>query len=577
MNLLKEFSKFYKSHIKLFIVDISCALGIAALDLIFPLLSRSILNIYIPERNLRGLITTALVMFTLYFLRGVFNYIVHYWGHVLGVRIEYDMRKKLFGHLQTLDISFFDKSRTGKLMSRLVNDLNLITELAHHGPEDLFVSLIMLIGSFFILLNIEWRLTLIIFSFIPFMFIFTLLKSIKMRRKFRDVREKIAVVNSQIENSLSGIRVSKAFANEDYEQEKFNEGNMTFRISRTNAFKTMAEFYAGINFFMNILTLLTISFGGYYVYKNQINYGDLLAFVLYTSFFMEPIKRLTNFTEQFQNGMSGFERFSEIMSIKPKIQDSPEAKELELVNGNISIKNVSFSYEDDSTNKVLSDINIDIQSGKTVALVGPSGGGKTTLCHLIPRFYDVTEGEILIDNNNIRDFTVRSLRNQIGLVQQNVFLFTGTIRENIIYGKIDATDAEVIEAAKNASIHDFITTLPDGYETYIGERGVRLSGGQQQRLSIARVFLKNPPILILDEATSALDNATEIMIQKSLEKLSKGRTTLVIAHRLSTIKNADEIIVIDDKGIHERGTHEELIQLKGIYSELYNSQFKGFV
>jgi ATP-binding cassette subfamily B protein len=577
MNLLKEFSKFYKSHIKLFIVDISCALGIAALDLIFPLLSRSILNIYIPERNLRGLITTALVMFTLYFLRGVFNYIVHYWGHVLGVRIEYDMRKKLFGHLQTLDISFFDKSRTGKLMSRLVNDLNLITELAHHGPEDLFVSLIMLIGSFFILLNIEWRLTLIIFSFIPFMFIFTLLKSIKMRRKFRDVREKIAVVNSQIENSLSGIRVSKAFANEDYEQEKFNEGNMTFRISRTNAFKTMAEFYAGINFFMNILTLLTISFGGYYVYKNQINYGDLLAFVLYTSFFMEPIKRLTNFTEQFQNGMSGFERFSEIMSIKPKIQDSPEAKELDTVNGNISIKNVSFSYEDDSTNKVLSNININIESGKTIALVGPSGGGKTTLCHLIPRFYDVTEGEILIDNNNIRDFTVRSLRSQIGLVQQNVFLFTGTIRENIIYGKIDATDAEVIEAAKNASIHDFITTLPDGYETYIGERGVRLSGGQQQRLSIARVFLKNPPILILDEATSALDNATEIMIQKSLEKLSKGRTTLVIAHRLSTIKNADEIIVIDDKGIHERGTHEELLQLKGIYYELYNSQFKGFI
>jgi ATP-binding cassette subfamily B protein len=577
MNLLKEFSKFYKSHIKLFILDISCALGIAALDLIFPLLSRNILNIYIPERNLRGLITTALVMFTLYFLRGVFNYIVHYWGHVLGVRIEYDMRKKLFGHLQTLDISFFDKSRTGKLMSRLVNDLNLITELAHHGPEDLFVSLIMLIGSFFILLNIEWRLTLIIFSFVPFMLIFTLIKSIKMRRKFRDVREKIAVVNSQIENSLSGIRVSKAFANEDYEQEKFNEGNMTFRISRTNAFKTMAEFYAGINFFMNILTLITIAFGGYYVYKNQINYGDLLAFVLYTSFFMEPIKRLTNFTEQFQNGMSGFERFSEIMSIKPKIQDSPEAKELDTVNGNISIKNVSFSYEDDSTNKVLSNININIESGKTIALVGPSGGGKTTLCHLIPRFYDVTEGEILIDNNNIRDFTVRSLRSQIGLVQQNVFLFTGTIRENIIYGKIDATDAEVIEAAKNASIHDFITTLPDGYETYIGERGVRLSGGQQQRLSIARVFLKNPPILILDEATSALDNATEIMIQKSLEKLSKGRTTLVIAHRLSTIKNADEIIVIDDKGIHERGTHEELLQLKGIYYELYNSQFKGFI
>jgi ATP-binding cassette, subfamily B, bacterial len=577
LDLIKEFIKFYKPHRKIFILDISCALGIAAMDLIFPLLSRNILNMYIPDRNLRALIITAFVMLFLYLLRAVFNYVVHYWGHIVGVRIEYDMRKTLFDHLQTQDISFFDKSRTGQLMSRLVNDLNLITELAHHGPEDLFLSVIMLSGSFIILLNIEWRLTLILFAFIPFMFYFTLKKSMQMRKKFREVRERIAAVNSQIENSISGIRVSKAFTNEDYEQEKFNEGNMTFRISRSNAFKTMAEFYSGINLYMNFLTLIAISFGGYFVFSGRISYGDLLAFILYTNFFMEPLKRLTNFTEQFQNGMSGFERFREMMSVKPKIQDPPEARELVNVAGNISFRNVSFSYESDQQNNILSHINIDIPAGKTVALVGPSGGGKTTLCHLIPRFYDVTEGEIFIDNNNIKDFTVKSLRKSIGLVQQSVFLFTGTIRENILYGKIDATDEEVIEAAKNASIHDFIASLPEGYETYVGERGVRLSGGQQQRLSIARVFLKNPPILILDEATSALDNATEIMIQRSLEKLSAGRTTLVIAHRLSTIKSADEIIVIDDKGIHERGTHDDLIKLNGIYCQLYNSQFKGFM
>jgi ATP-binding cassette subfamily B protein len=577
MNLIRKFSSYYKPHMKLFMVDMFCALGIAGLDLVFPLLSRNILNTYIPDKNLRALVMTAVAMLVLYIVRAIFNYIVFYWGHVVGVRMEYDMRKDLFGHIHTMDISFFDNSRTGKLMSRLVNDLNLITELAHHGPEDLFISIIMIFGSFIILMNIEWRLTLIIFFFIPFIFIFAVWKSMRMRKKFRKVKEKIAIVNSQIENSLSGIRVSKAFANEAFEEEKFQEGNMTFRLSRTDAFKTMAEFYSTIYLFMNLLTLATIAFGGYFVYLERITYGDMLAFILYISFFLEPLKKLTNFAEQYQNGMSGFERFSELMAIKPKIKNIENPKTLSDVTGDISIENVSFSYEDNEENKVLKDVNIKIKAGKTIALVGPSGGGKTTLCHLIPRFYDVTNGEIKIDGENIKDFSIKSLRSHIGLVQQNVFLFTGTIRENIIYGNLDATDEEMIEAARSASIHDYITSLPEGYDTFIGERGIKLSGGQKQRLSIARVFLKNPPILILDEATSALDNATELVIQESLERLSKGRTVLVIAHRLSTIKNADEIIVINDSGIQEQGSHDQLLESGGIYSELYRSQFKGFM
>jgi ATP-binding cassette subfamily B protein len=577
MNLIRKFSSYYKPHMKLFMVDMFCALGIAGLDLVFPLLSRNILNTYIPDKNLRALVMTAVAMLVLYIVRAIFNYIVFYWGHVVGVRMEYDMRKDLFGHIHTMDISFFDNSRTGKLMSRLVNDLNLITELAHHGPEDLFISIIMIFGSFIILMNIEWRLTLIIFFFIPFIFIFAVWKSLRMRKKFRTVKEKIAIVNSQIENSLSGIRVAKAFANEAFEEEKFQEGNMTFRLSRTDAFKTMAEFYSTIYLFMNLLTLATIAFGGYFVYLERITYGDMLAFILYISFFLEPLKKLTNFAEQYQNGMSGFERFSELMAIEPKIKNIENPKTLSDVTGDISIENVSFSYEDNEENKVLKDVNIKIKAGKTIALVGPSGGGKTTLCHLIPRFYDVTNGEIKIDGENIKDFSIKSLRSHIGLVQQNVFLFTGTIRENIIYGNLDASDAEMIEAARSASIHDFITSLPEGYDTFIGERGIKLSGGQKQRLSIARVFLKNPPILILDEATSALDNATELVIQESLERLSKGRTVLVIAHRLSTIKNADEIIVINDSGIQEQGSHEDLLESGGIYSNLYKSQFKGFM
>ncbi len=574
MNLIKRFSTYYKPHMKLFILDMACAFGIASLDLAYPIFSKDIINIYIPDKNLKAIINAAIIMIILYCIRAVFNYIVNYWGHIVGVRIEYDMRKKLFEHLQIMDVSFYDNRHTGKLMSRLVNDLNLIAELAHHGPEDLFLSLIMLLGSFFILLSYEWRLTLIVFATIPFMLLFGIKKSISMRNKFRNVREKIAVVNAKIENSLSGVRVAKSFTNEEYEIEKFGEGNIMFRYAKVGAYKSMAEFFTGIKLYMNLLNVLTITVGGYFVYKDYINYGELVAYLLYINLFMEPIRRLTNFAEQYQNGMSGFERFTEIMDIQPQIKDVENAKDLKNIKGNININNVTFSYSDNKESKILQNINMTVKAGKTLALVGPSGGGKTTLCHLIPRFYDVDNGMITIDGENIKNVTIKTLRKNIGLVQQNVFLFTGTIRDNIMYGNIEASEEKMIEAAKNASIHDFIMSLPDGYDTYIGERGIKLSGGQKQRISIARVFLKNPPILILDEATSALDNATEIMIQESLEKLSKGRTTLVIAHRLSTIKNADEIIVLTDKGIQERGTHEDLLKKSGIYADLYKSQFK---
>lgn len=577
MDLVKKFVKYYKPHKGLFILDMACALGIASLDLIFPIFSRTLINDFIPDRNLRAIIIASLVMFVLYILKGVFYYIVNYWGHVLGVRMEYDMRKKLFEHFQIMDVSFFDNRRTGKLMSRIVNDLNLIAELAHHGPEDLFLSVLMFIGSFIILLTIEVKLTLIIFAFLPFMLWFSIVKGVKMRGNFRQVRKKIADVNSNIENSISGVRVAKSFTNEEYELEKFDEGNIHFRNSKQDAYKTMAEFHTGINFSTNFLNLLTIALGGYFVYIGNINYGDLVAYILYINFFMEPIKRLTNFTQQFQDGMSGFERFLEILDIPPKIKDVKNPMVLNDVKGEINVENVEFSYDDDDESKVLHNINIDIKSGTTMAIVGPSGGGKTTLCHLIPRFYDVTKGRITIDGVDIKNASIQSLRKNIGLVQQSVFLFTGTIKENIKYGNIDATDEEVVEAAKQASIHDFIMSLPNRYDTYIGERGVKLSGGQQQRISIARIFLKNPPILILDEATSALDNATEILIQKSLERLSKGRTTLVIAHRLSTIQNADEIIVLTDKGIQERGNHKSLLEKDGIYADLYNSQFSNFM
>src|SRR5690554_4038963 len=572
--MLKRFISYYKPNKTLFFIDMFFAFLISIFDLVFPMFTRNMINVITPDGNMGLLLRWTIIMVVLFVLRYISQYIVAYYGHVLGVRIEHDMRRDIFSHLQTLPFSYYDNTKTGHIMSRIVNDLRDITELAHHGPEDLFISTVMLLGSFFILLSIEWRLTLIIFAFIPIMIWFAIFKRKKMETAFRDVRKKIANVNSQLENSISGVRVAKSFTAEDYEIEKFNEGNAAFADARKKSYKVMAEFISGIGIVSSGLNLMVISLGGYFTYKGIIELGDLFAYTLYVNFFMQPIRRLTEFTQQLQDGMTGFERFQEVMNIAPDIVDKEGAVELNSIRGEIRFKDVTFSYNN-GEDQVLRHLNLDVEAGKTVALVGPSGAGKTTLCHLIPRFYEISSGEITIDSINIRDITLKSLRRNIGLVQQDVFLFTGTIRENILYGKPNASDQEVIEAAKQASIHDFILTLPFGYDTFIGEKGVKLSGGQKQRISIARLFLKNPPVLILEEATSALDNETEILIQKSLENLSKGRTTLVIAHRLSTIKNADEILVLTNKGVEERGSHKDLLERKGIYSRLYNSQFKN--
>ncbi len=552
------------------------ALLVSIFDLVFPIFTRNMVNEIIPNGRMDLLVRWTAIMLFLFVLRYISQYIVAYWGHLLGVRLEHDMRRDIFSHLQTLPFSYFDNNKTGHIMSRIINDLRDITELAHHGPEDIFISAVMLVGSFFILMGIEWRLTLIIFAFIPLMIWFAINKRKKMESAFRDVRTKIADVNAQLENSISGIRVAKSFTNEDYEIAKFDDGNHSFSSARKQSYKVMAEFITGIDIISNVLNLLVISIGGYFVYTKVINIGDLFAYTLYVNFFMQPIRRLTNITQQLQDGATGFERFLEIMNIEPDIIDRENSINLDDVKGNIRFEDVSFSYNN-GEESVLSNINLTINSGKTVAIVGPSGAGKSTLCHLIPRFYDINSGRIIIDDTDIKDIKLKSLRSNIGLVQQDVFLFTGTIKENILYGKPSANDEEVIEAAKKAKIHDFIESLPQGYNTYIGEKGVMLSGGQKQRVSIARIFLKNPAILILDEATSALDNETEAAVQESLEALSKGRTALVIAHRLSTIKNADEILVLTNEGVVEQGKHEELLSQGGLYSQLYNSQFNGLV
>ncbi len=574
--MLKRFMAYYKPHKKLFFIDMTCAMLISVMDLIFPMFTRNIVNDIVPAGEMNLLFKWSIIMLGLFFLRFIASYIVSYWGHMLGVYIEHDMRKDMFAHLQTLPFTFYDTNKTGHIMSRLVNDLRDIAELAHHGPEDLFISIVMLLGSFVMLLRVEWRLTLIVYAFIPVIVWFSMSKRKKMQNSFRQVRTKIADINAQLENSISGVRVSKAFTSEEHEKEKFDYGNTEYKFARRGAYKTMAEFDSGMGFLTDILNLLVISFGGFFVYKRYINIGDLLAFTLYVNMFMIPIRRLAAFMQQYQEGMTGFERFVEVMEIEPDIVDRENPIELEDVVGNIEFSNVTFEYENDDE-KVLNSLDLKIEPGKTVAIVGPSGAGKTTLCHLIPRFYDVSDGAVLVDGIDVRDISIKSLRRNIGLVQQDVFLFTGTVAENIAYGDMDADMDQIIEAAKNAEIHDFVMGLPEGYDTFIGEKGVMLSGGQKQRISIARLFLKNPPILILDEATSALDNHTEVLIQKSLEELAKGRTTLIIAHRLSTIKNADEIVVLTENGVEERGSHVKLIDDEGIYADLYNSQFKNLV
>ena len=573
--MLKKFISYYKPYLKLFILDLSCAFLIASIDLVFPLITRQFINDIIPNGKLRVFYIFVIALLILAVVRAVLNYIIDYWGHIVGTRMERDMRRDLFEHLQTLSFDYFDNVKTGHIMSRIVNDLREISELAHHGPEDLFLSLVMLVGSFIILTTIEWRLTLIIYSFLPLLIWYATLKRKKMTAAFRSVRKRIANVNAQLENSISGIRIAKSFTNEEYEIEKFNEGNREFNNSREFAYKAMAEFFAGIFFLSNILNIITLSVGGFFVYRGYINIGDLIAYLLYINFFLQPIRKLTNFTQQFQNGMTGFERFVEIMKVKPSIVDKENAVTLKEIKGKVEFKNVAFKYSEEKF--ILSNINLAIMPGETMALVGPSGGGKTTLCQLIPRFYEVNDGEILIDGINVKDIKLKFLRENIGLVQQDIFLFTGTIRENILYGKPDAEDAEVVKSAKDANIHDFIMSLPEGYGSYIGEKGIKLSGGQKQRISLARAFLKNPAILILDEATSALDSEAEIIIQQALEKLAVGRTVLVIAHRLSTIKNANGIVVLTDQGIKEKGSHDELIARDGLYAKLYNAQFRGFI
>lgn len=562
--MIKKFISYYKPYRTLFFLDLLVATIATLCNLIYPMMTRTLVNETIPNKEIKIIFMFAIILIILYLIKAGCCYFMQYFGHLVGVGMQGDMRRDMFKHLEKLPNSYFDNNRTGDLMSRMINDLMEVSELAHHGPEDLFISIIMFLGSFIILCTINIPLTILIFAFVPFIVIFTLKKRKKMNKVFMETRVHTSAINSTLENSISGIRISKAFVAHEYENEKFNKGNNKFKEVRKNAYKVMAEYFAGVNFGVDILDYVVLIAGGVFTYYGVINLGDFLAYMLYVKLFTDPIKKLINFVEQYQNGMTGFKRFMEIMDIETETEKE-NAIELEYVKGNITFNNVCFSYEDE---KILDEITLSIDSGKMLALVGPSGGGKTTFCNLIPRFYDVDNGDIEIDGKSIYDIKLDSLRKNIGIVQQDVFLYTGTIKENIKYGKQDASDEEVIEAAKKANIHEFIMDLKDGYDTYIGERGVKLSGGQKQRISIARVFLKNPPILILDEATSALDNVTEYLIQKSLEELCKNRTTIVVAHRLSTIKNADEIIVLTDKGIEERGSHNELIKKGGIYENL---------
>ena len=571
--MIKRFISYYKPHKKMFAADMLCSLILAVCDMFYPMITRNIINDYIPNQNLKLLITWIVILLLIYVAKIGLNYFVQYYGHVVGVDMQKQMRKEVFDRLQKMPFTYFDNNKTGTIMSRIMNDLMDISELAHHGPEDLFLSVILFVGSFIYLAGVNIWLTLLMFLIIPVMIIFTMKERKKLSDAFKATREEIAEVNANLENSIAGIRVSKAYTNSEYENNNFEKGNNFFVESRRKAYKVMAEFHSGNTFFSDVLYLIVLLGGGLFTYFNIIDFGDFTAFILFVGVFLNPIRRIIGFVEQYQNGMSGFERFIEIMDAPIEI-DEPDAITIENAEGDIKFDDVSFSYNENSS--VLSHVSLHIAKGDTIALVGPSGGGKTTLCHIIPRFYEIDGGTVYLDNTDIRNISRESLRKNIGIVAQDVFLFTGSIYDNISYGCPDAAPEQVYEAAKRANIHEFILTLPEGYETFVGERGVKLSGGQKQRISIARIFLKDPPILILDEATSALDNATELMIQHSLEELCKGRTTLIVAHRLSTVKNADEIIVITDEGIKERGTHEQLLDSEGIYAGLYNSQFKSY-
>ena len=575
--MFRQFISYYRPHRKLFALDMFCGLLVAICDLFYPIIARNIINVYVPNKQLRLLVTWSVVMLLIYVAKACLNFVVQYWGHIVGVRMQADMRRDMFTRLQKLPFAFFDENKTGVIMSRMINDLQNVSELAHHGPEDLLISTITLVGAFIMLGNINLYLTIIVFLVLPVMILFAVKTRGMMTKAFRDTRVETGKVNANVETAVSGVRVSRAYTAGEYETAKFNEANKGYVAARARAYKSMGIFHSGMQLFSDMLYLVVLVAGGLFFFYEHIDAGDFAAYLLYINIFLKPVNRLASLLEQLQDGMTGFSRFREIMQ-QPAEEEASDAVDPGILSGHIRFEDVSFRYDNsdeaDGKRQVIDHVSLEIPAGKTVALVGPSGGGKTTLCHLIPRFYELDGGKITIDGMDLTGLKRSALRKNIGMVAQDVFLFDGTIRENIAYGDLGASDEAIIEAAKKANIHDYIMTLEQGYDTQVGERGIKLSGGQKQRISIARVFLKNPPILILDEATSALDNATEMLIQESLEQLGKGRTVLVVAHRLSTIKKADEIIVITRDGIQERGSHDALLEKNGMYAALYRYQFR---
>ena len=569
-SVLRMALRYFKPHRGLFYMDIFCAILVSAVDLAFPMVSRAAMNRLLPDHLYATFFTVVGIIVAAYILRTGLYYCITYWGHVFGVRVEADIRNALFCHMQELDYEFFNRHRTGKLLSRLTNDLFEITELAHHGPEDLIISIITLVGALIILFSVQWQLALVVAVIVPVFVVLVVAQRTSLNRVSREVKSKTAAINADIESSLSGFRTAKAFANEPLEREKFQAANRRYVNAKSGFYKAMGRFMSSMEFFISILSVTVIGVGGLLIMHDKMDYVDLITFSLYITTFINPIRKLVNFAEMFTNGFAGLNRFAELMNTKPSIVDAPDAKELDHVKGDISVRHVSFAY--DSELDVLRDVSVEIPAGQTVAIVGTSGGGKSTLCSLIPRFYDVTDGSIAIDGQDVRTLTQKSVHHAIGMVQQDVFLFADTILENIRYGRPDATEEEVIAAAKRAEIYEDILQMPDGLQTYVGERGARLSGGQKQRIAIARIFLKDPPILILDEATSALDSVTEAKIQSALEALARGRTTLMIAHRLSTIRSANTILVMDGGEVRERGTHKQLMEQDGIYARLCKTQ-----
>ena len=571
-SVMRIFLSYFVPHKKLFILDMCCAFLVAVVDLIYPLVSRSAMYDMLPNNAYRTFFVVMLIVVLAYVVRSLMHFVITYWGHTFGIRVEADIRQDLFEHLQTLGFDFFDRNRTGQLMSRLTSDLFEITELAHHGPEDLFISLATIVGALIVMFTIEWRLALVVSILIPIFILVVISRRQKLGEVSRQVKAKVAVITTEIESSLSGIRTAKAFANEDVELRKFSEANGRFRTSKRRFHREMGIFTAVMEFFLSIMSVAVIAVGGFLIMNGQLNYIDLITFSLYISAFISPIRKLASFAEQYAVGLAGLQRFTQLMRTEPDLRDAPDAKTLSDVRGEIVADHLDFAYDGDLD--VLHDVNLHVTPGETIAIVGTSGGAKTTLCQLIPRFYDVTHGSLSIDGLDVRAVTQRSLREHIGIVQQDVFLFADSILENIRYGKPSATMAEIEEAASRAEIYDDIMAMPDGFHTYVGERGTLLSGGQKQRIAIARIFLKNPPILILDEATSALDTITEAKIQSAFDALAKGRTTLIIAHRLSTIRNATRILVIENGRIQEQGTHAQLMALNGVYANLYTTQTK---